>query len=102
MPIRPADGRHAALERSGEFANERITYLWDGEFAAARSWQKTLGLPGVAWDVYLLYRPQAKWKSRPPRPDFWMHQLRTAEGKAPFLDEGELAEAVRELLAKAR
>lgn len=86
------------MERSGEFSDKRVTYLWDEGLAAAKAWQKTLGLSGVAWDVYFLYQPEAKWGKRTPRPDFWMHQLSSAEGKAPFLDEEQLQAETRKLL----
>ncbi len=100
--MRPSDDRRAALERSGEFADGRVTYLWDENFAAGRAWQKTLGLSGAAWDVYFLYQPDAKWKSRLPKPDFWMHQLWAAEGKAPFLDEEALGNEARRLLGRTK
>lgn len=102
MPIRPTDNRKAALERSGEFADQRVTYLWDEGLVAAKVWQKVLGLSGVAWDVYLLYGADAKWKRRLPKPDFWMHQLMSAEGKAPFLDEEKLQDETRKLLGQIK
>lgn len=102
MPIRPADDRRAALERSAEFADKRVTYLWDQGLIAAKAWQKVLGLSGAAWDVYFLYKPEAKWKRRPPSPDFWMHQLSSAEGKAPFLDEEKLQDETRKLLGQIK
>ncbi len=30
----------------------------------------------VAWDIYLFYGLAAKWTAAPPKPEFWMHQLR--------------------------
>ncbi|MCI0330912.1 MAG: hypothetical protein L0196_08180 [candidate division Zixibacteria bacterium] len=98
VPIRTVDNPKTAWERSREFPEKRITYVWDENLLAAKTWQKILGLSGIAWDVYLLYQPKAKWKRRPPKPDFWMHQLSSAEGKAPFLDKEKLQEETRKLL----
>ena len=30
----------------------------------------------MAWDIYLFYGLAAKWTAVPPKPEFWMHQLR--------------------------
>lgn len=30
---------------------------------------------GPAWDIYFFYDEQAEWKTKPPDPAAWMHQL---------------------------
>lgn len=57
-------------------------------------------LPGAtpAWDVYMVFGPEARWADTPPAPTYWMHQL----GSAPSglrLDGEQLARVVRGLLA---
>jgi hypothetical protein len=55
-----------------------------------------------AWDVWLIYGPEAVWDGRlPPRPRRLMHQLRALQGSAEFprLDSEAYAREVRQLLA---
>lgn len=54
-----------------------------------------------AWDLYLVYGPDARWDGpEPPRPLYWMHQLRGVDN-GPFLDAAVFADAVRRALATA-
>ncbi|MGH8265009.1 MAG: hypothetical protein ACRET4_16130, partial [Steroidobacteraceae bacterium] len=56
-----------------------------------------------AWDVWLIYGPDANWEGAdPPRPRLLMHQLRALQGSKEFprLDADVFARVVRELLAK--
>jgi hypothetical protein len=47
---------------------------WDGGGLPMRAFQTVLGLPGDAWDVFMVYRPQTNWDGDlPPQPDYWMH-----------------------------
>ncbi len=45
--------------------------------ATGKIYAKVLGLPSgqVAWDVYLVFPPGARWESQAPKPTYWMHQL---------------------------
>ena len=70
------DSRNWAKVRSDEFNDPRLSYFWDGGKLSGQQWQKVLGTPNTAWDVYLHYSSQKQWGSEPPSPDFWMHQLR--------------------------
>ena len=51
--------------------------LWEHVLKTERS---------IAWDVYLLYGPSAKWEQELPPPDYWMHQLRRRD-EAPRYNE---------------
>jgi hypothetical protein len=56
-----------------------------------------------AWDVWLLYGPEAKWEvGGPPPPQLLMHQLGALRGSTqfPHLDTHMFAEKVRTLLAQ--
>lgn len=100
LPILASDNRASAEQRSGEFADQRVTYFWDGDRLTGQAWQRALGLSGLAWDIYFLYGGQARWDTEPPIPDFWMHQLRAADNKAPFLNEPAFEVRVKEQLSK--
>ena len=62
-----------------------IAHYWDGHSALVRGYMQPLGLSQLAWDVYMIYGPDAQWgEEGPPVPDFWMHQLPGVD--APRLD----------------
>jgi hypothetical protein len=59
--------------------------------------------PVYAWDVWLIYGPDAKWEGTgPPRPRLLMNQLGALRGstKFPHLDSHLFAQQVRALLAQ--
>jgi len=64
---------------------------------------RTLELGEDAWDVYLLYGPEARWVGDvPPKPVYWMHQLGSPTGSSipgPFLDTSAFAAHANALLA---
>jgi hypothetical protein len=100
LPILRSDGRNAAIERSREFSDERITYYWDETGITGLAWQKVLGLPSAAWDVYLLYEAGGtKWDKSPEKPFFWMHQLQGIDS-APILNKDEFKLKMLQLLDK--
>ena len=99
MPILRSDNRKAAEKRVGEFSDKRLTYFWDGDRLTGKLWKRVLEIKGVAWDVYFLYGALAKWKDdAPPKPDFWMHQLRVK--KAHHLNREKFEVKTKELLKK--
>jgi hypothetical protein len=56
-----------------------------------------------AWDVWLIYGPEATWDGAlPPRPQRLMHQLRALQGSTefPHLDSDVFAQEVHQLLAQ--
>lgn len=94
------EGQVAKASRT--VADPRATHYWDGEAFLADAYAKVLGWDEPAWDVYLLYGPDARWPAGapPPAPDFLMHQLGDAGGPrqpGPFLDAAVLAERARAL-----
>lgn len=97
-----SDDREAALSGSAEFNDHRVSYYWDPDRAAGKSFKMTLGLWQTAWDVYLLFKPGALWEDEAPLPDYWMHQLSMANAKAPTLDVDSLTSATVSLLRHQR
>ena len=83
----------------------RATHYWDGHGVLTAGYSPVLGLPTYlsgalpAWDVFMIFAPQAKWTgSRPPKPDFWMHQLSAGGIRAPRLRPVEFARKAEEFL----
>ncbi len=76
--------------------DKRVIHYWDGEKKLGEAYKSVLGIDQTAWDVYLLYPPDAEWKEQPPKPSFWMHQLGVEEGQK--LDGEILASEVKKLL----
>ena len=62
-------------------ADRRASHYWDSASVLVKAYDPVLGLHQDAWDVYLLYGPDARWDGpTPPRPSFWMHQLHLPAG----------------------
>ena len=82
----------------------RARHFWDRDGAVAIPLGLRLDLRIPAWDVYLLYGPDARWDERqPPAPLFWMHQLSSHAGVppgTPRLDAGEFSKRVRATIAR--
>ena len=89
LPCIRTDSKQEAIERTAEFHDPRVHNYWDETKVTGTAWQQRLGLPSFAWDIYFLFDRSATWQKDVPQPNFWMHQLMGAEGKAPFLDEKE-------------
>ena len=88
-------------------ANEHVRHYWNpsGEFGRALSsgLQLSNGKETVyAWDVWLLYGPDAVWTgASPPQPQLVMHQLWKLQGtKYLQLDSKAFAQQTQGLLAK--
>jgi hypothetical protein len=83
--------------------NERVKHYWNasGEFGGRLS--AVAGLSSgdkfvYAWDVWLIYGPDASWEGRdPPKPELLMHQLPGLRGRVEFppLDAEQFAAEVR-------
>jgi len=44
----------------------RVTHFWDGEMEIGQWFARHVdGYQGIAWDVYYLYGPDAKWEAIP-------------------------------------
>jgi hypothetical protein len=87
-------------EATHTVADTRATHYWDADGYLVHAYDTILGLHQDAWDVYLLYRPDARWDGpNPPAPTYWMTQLGGAPG--PALDARTFADHTRTLLADA-
>lgn len=87
-------------------ADPRAIHYWDGPGATLRAYASVLGFSEPAWDVYMIYGPEARWDGAlPPKPAFWMHQL-GSEGHervdGPYLDPAEFAAKAGEMLEARR
>jgi hypothetical protein len=77
-----------------------VSYFKDPDSLAGKQWEQVLNTQReIAWDVYLLYGPDAQWEQELPKPDFWMHQL-FGVTRAPFLNTQKLTEELKGMLAK--
>ena len=103
LPIMDADDAGIAEVEAARFPPDRLEHVWDPERRFGELFAKTLGLKGVAWDVYMLYGPQITWDQEyPPPPSFWMHQLPPKAGADPrfLLAPGQLLFELMTLLGK--
>ncbi len=73
-----------------QYPEARAQHFWDAPGVMVTGYRQTLQLPEDAWDVFLLYGPNARWESgAPPVPDYWAHQLgssSTPRVPGPWLD----------------
>jgi hypothetical protein len=75
IEVLPSDDAEAAALARGLFHDARVTQFHDPEQHAGRAVAEALGVEDIAWDVYLLYGPGAKWDEPAPAPRAWFHQL---------------------------
>jgi hypothetical protein len=88
--------------------NERVHHYWNPSGAFGRELAEAVGMKGgdrlvYAWDVWLIYGPEARWdRASPPRPARLMHQLNGLEDHPEFppLDSKALGQEVRALLTQ--
>ncbi len=89
-------------EASRLAGDPRVSQYWDGANALGEAYASVLGLSQSAWDVYLLFDPSQKWPGDlPPKPVFWMHQLRGVT-RAPRLDAHVFAQQADSLIVRGR
>lgn len=55
----------------------RARHYWDPEQAVGGPFAGVLGMDSPAWDVWLLFDRDARWRDldAPPDPAWWAHQL---------------------------
>lgn len=86
-----------------EVPDARASHFWDGDSLLVKGYRETLDLSEDAWDVFLLYGPDARWDGDlPPVPDYWMHQLgskRRPRVDGPYLDPALFLERTRQVLS---
>jgi hypothetical protein len=87
--------------------NPNVRHYWNASGEFGRSLSKAVQLKNdkdfvYAWDVWLLYGPDAEWTgASPPQPELLMHQLWKLEGtKFPKLDSKVFAREVQKDLSK--
>jgi hypothetical protein len=101
LPIFGGDFKGASQELSKSFPDKRLSYFLDPDSLTGELWKPVLKLDDIAWDVYLLYGPDAQWGKEPPAPDYWMHQLGGIT-IAPRLNQGMFETKLKEMLPTAR
>jgi hypothetical protein len=90
--------RHDAPAGMSLITDRRAKNYWDARGWLGDAYQRVLGTPGTAWDVYLLYGRGQRWSGvLPPKPTYWMHQL-AGVPDAPRLDPDVLRAHVERLL----
>jgi hypothetical protein len=88
--------------------NANVRHYWNPSGAFGNLLSQSVGLKSsdrqvYAWDVWLIYGPEARWEGAgPPRPRLLMQQLGALRGSSEFLhlDSEVFAQKVRGLLAK--
>lgn len=92
----------------GLLRNARVIHYWNPSGAFGRELAEGVNLKRdgklvYAWDVWLIYGPEATWdNATPPMPRLLMHQLRALQGSPDFprLDSQVFAREVHQLLGK--
>jgi hypothetical protein len=82
-----------------QYPEARALHFWDAPSALVTGYRDTLRLSEDAWDIFLLYGPDARWDAGPPpAPAYWAHQLGTP-GKprvnGPWLEGRAFLEQLR-------
>jgi hypothetical protein len=99
LPIFGGDFKGEGRNLSRSFPDTRVSYFSDPESLSGELWERVLKTEReIAWDVYMLYGPEAKWEQEPPLPDYWMHQLGGVT-KAPRLNEETFRAKLKEMLS---
>ena len=88
--------------------NRAVRHYWNASGAFGYQLGAVLplrekGKPTYAWDVWMIYGPDAEWKDRPPAPQFLMHHLPDTDKKphVPMLDSKVFAATTRAMLHKS-
>ena len=78
VPILGGDVEASVPSAMKTLPDSRVVFHWDGKGELTQSYSRVLqlGEGRPAWDVYLVFDRTAEWKSKPPAPNYWMHQLR--------------------------
>lgn len=103
LPMLEGDDEDAAKKQSSTLEGERVAQVWDSLRQMGDLVAESLALTKTAWDIYLLFPPEANWeKEVPPPPAFWMHQLSPdyGIGDAPALDPEMLSQEIKKHLEK--
>ena len=96
VPLEGARERHAR-RATRLVPDRRARHFWDGEDRLTQEFGRTLDIDTDAWDVFLVYGPDATWEEGdlPPAPDYWQHELFRLRKTAPRFDSAVLLSEVR-------
>ena len=89
--------------------NKSVRHYWNASGAFGYQLGKSLplrekGKPVYAWDVWMIYGPDAEWKDRAPTPEYLMHHLPYVDDKphVPWFNSEEFAAVAGKMLTQAR
>lgn len=105
LPVLRSDTPETASEASADLAPAPLRAWWLSNNNPAEAFAPAIGLQRnhLAWDIVLVYGPDARWEgSTPPTPAAWWHQLGGEDPTrkmGPDL-EARLLEAVNGLKAR--
>ena len=103
IPMVGSDAKAPAEKAASELAKHGVKSYWDGDRKLGTAYAKLFGNPEglkVAWDVYFVYGPDAVWGEGPPKPAFYMHQLKADDPLC--LDGPKFRQAVEKELKKVQ
>ena len=76
VPILVSDAERAVPNARNRLPDQRVAHFWDGKTELVESYKTILPTKNVetgeyvrAWDVYLLFGPDAEWKDQPALPN---------------------------------
>lgn len=103
VPILDSDNEASIPAAMKRLPDSRVAFYWDakGELTKGYSRVLQLGEDRPAWDVYLVFDRNAEWKTEPPAPNSWMHQLRGVPAERR-LDGDALAAEIKKTLERGR
>ena len=97
IKILTGDSEQTAKKAADMFTDGRAVHFYDPRKSAGKSVANRLGWKGnVAWDIYLFYKCGVEWGDAPPRPIYWMHQLKDSWADKEHFHTGD--GLVKELL----
>ncbi len=99
MPSLPADSEDRVSEVTSRIADKRVSHYWDEKGELKKAYRIVMKMDEPAWDVYYVYDGDAEWKTEPPVPNSYMHQLSSLPNDR-MLDGDKLAEEINKLLQK--
>lgn len=101
------DSQQTAKKAAEMFKDPRVVHFYDSKQSSGKAIANCLGWTGnVAWDIYLFYKSGVEWTGAPPRPIYWMHQLKDSWAHKAHFRTGdglanELLNAMKKLLNAA-
>jgi hypothetical protein len=105
LPVLEKDEFHATGRARMTLPDARVKHFWDGEAKLGHDYHRVLSLAAncrMAWDVYLLFRAQIKWRDASPLPPtFWMHQL-SCMSKELYLNTEAFWGEIERMLAESQ